>query len=181
MAKTDNKRLYILLGILGVLFIYLILNNTVFANKDKVPTRTENANKKMAYAATEKVPDNNKNTKKDVKKKIKYPSHSVRQIKFDGDWQSDPFFYLDEDSLRSIRDQELGQYTDLRLSGISLLQGKGYSLINSVVMTDMDTVMTASILKEGDEFEGFRVVKIGFDHVILRRGNRNIRLELDES
>ena len=177
MAQTDSKRLYILLGILGVLFIYLILSNTVFAKKDKVPDRTTTNNQKTTYAVAEKIPDNKKN----VKKKVQYPNHNIIEFQFDGDWQSDPFFYLDEDSLRSIRDRELGQYTDLRLSGISLLQDKGYSLINSVVMTDMDTVMTASILKEGDEFEGFRVVKIGFDHVILRRGNRNIRLELDES
>ena len=181
MAQTDNKRLYILLGILGILFIYLILSNTVFSKKDKVPMRIDNAEKKIAYAETEKVPNNIKNSTKDVKKKSKYPNLSIRKFQFDVNWQSDPFFYLDEDSLRSIRDRELGQYTDLRLSGISLLQDKGYSLINSVVMTEMDTVMTASILKEGDEFEGFRVVKIGFDHVILRRGNRNIRLELDES
>jgi len=69
----------------------------------------------------------------------------------------------------------------LRLNGISLLRDEGYSLINTVIMTDTDTVMTASILKKGDEFEGFRVVKIAFDHVILHKGNRNIRLELDES
>jgi hypothetical protein len=48
-------------------------------------------------------------------------------------------------------------------------------------MTDLDTVMTASILKEGDEFDGFKVIKIEFDHVILRKGSRNIRLELNES
>ena len=181
MAKTDQKRLYVLLGILAVLFIILVLNNTVLAKKDKKPQRTANAEKNISYNTAENVDNNKGNTKKDVKKNIKYPNHNVREFQFDSDWQSDPFFYLDEDSLRSIRDQELGQITDLRLSGISLLQDEGYSLINSVVMTDMDTVMTASILKEGDEFEGFRVLKIGFDYVILRRGNRNIRLELDES
>ena len=181
MAQTDNKRLYILLGVLGILFIYLVLSNTVFAKKDKVPMRIDNAEKNITNAKTEKMPNIIKNSTTDVKKKSKYPNRSVRKFKFDANWQSDPFFYLDEDSLRSIRDRELGQYTELRLSGISLLQDKGYSLINSVVMTEMDTVMTASILKEGDEFEGFRVIKIGFDHVILRRGNRNIRLELDES
>ena len=47
-------------------------------------------------------------------------------------------------------------------------------------MTETDTIMTANILKEGDEFDGFRVVRIAFDYVILRKGNRNIRLELDE-
>ena len=181
MAKTDQKRLYVLLGILAVLFIILVLNNTVLAKKDKKPQRPANAEKNISYNAAENVNNNKRNTKKNVKKNIKYPNHNVKEFQFNSDWQSDPFFYLDEDSLRSIRDQELGQITDLRLSGISLLQDEGYSLINSVVMTDMDTVMTASILKEGDEFEGFRVLKIGFDYVILRRGNRNIRLELDES
>jgi len=181
MAKTDQKRLYVLLGILAVLFIILILNNTVLAKKDKKQQSTANAEKNVSYSTTGNVDNNKKDARKDTKKKIKYPNHNVKEFQFDSDWQSDPFYYLDEDSLRSMRDQELGQITDLRLSGISLLQDEGYSLINSVVMTDMDTVMTASILKEGDEFDDFRVLKIGFDYVILRRGNRNIRLELDES
>ena len=41
MAQTDNKRLYIMLGILGVLFTYLILSKTVFAKKDKVKTQSQ--------------------------------------------------------------------------------------------------------------------------------------------
>ena len=104
----------------------------------------------------------------------------MEKFQFEGNWEIDPFFYLNEDSLDALRDRELGQYTKLRLSGISLLRDQGYSLINSVIMTETDTIMTASILKEGDEFDGFRVLRIAFDHVILRKGNRNIRLELDE-
>ena len=127
MAKTDNKRLYILLGILGVLFIYLVLSNTVLAKKDKAPAPINNAEKKITYGANEQVPDIKNNTKKNVKKIFKYPNYNVKGFQFYGDWQSDPFYYVDEDSLRAIRDRELGQYTDLRLSGISLLQDKGYS------------------------------------------------------
>ena len=116
MAKTDNKRLYILLGILGVLFIYLVLSNTVLAKKDKAPAPINNAEKKITYVANEQVPDIKNNTKKNVKKIFKYPNYNVKEFQFYGDWQSDPFYYLDEDSLRAIRDRELGQYTDLRLS-----------------------------------------------------------------
>ena len=178
MAKTDNKRLYVMLGILGILALYLILSRTVFAEKDKVKSgNNNNAKKNISYAVPEKVSDNKKTTKK----KTINPNKAVKEFQFEGDWLSDPFFYIDEDSLRRIRDRELGQYTNLKLSGISLLRDEGYSLINSIIMTDTDTVMTASILKEGDEFEGFRVAKIGFDYVILRKGSRNIRLELDES
>ena len=36
MAKQDNKRLFIMLGFLGVMILYLILSKTVFAKKDKV-------------------------------------------------------------------------------------------------------------------------------------------------
>lgn len=176
MAKTNNKRLYVMLGFLGVLILYLILSRTVFAEKEKVKTPAVNT----ASAVSSIVPETVSKNRKMVINKINNINYVVPEFQFVGDWQSDPFFYLDEDSLRALRDRELGQYTNLRLSGISLLQDKGYSLINSVVMTDTDTVMTASILKEGDEFEGFRVVKIAFDHVILRKGSRNIRLELDE-
>lgn len=178
MAQTDKKRMIILLGVLGVLLVYLILSRTVFAKKDKprsrppVITNVEN----ISNEAQVEVSDN----RKIVKKKINSINYNVKEFQFEGNWQSDPFFYLDEDSLRVLRDRELGQYTNLRLNGISLLRDQGYSLINSVIMTDTDTIMTASILKEGDEFEGFHVVKIAFDHVILRRGSRNIRLELDE-
>jgi len=177
MAKQDNKRLFIMLGFLGVMILYLILSKTVFAKKDKVKRPAVNAPTSISSVVPEHVSDN----RQKVINKFNNVNYVVKEFQFEGDWQSDPFFYLDEDSLRAIRDREMGQYTSLRLSGISLLQDKGYSLINSVIMTDIDTVMTASILKEGDEFEGFRVVKIAFDHVILRKGSRNIRLELDES
>ena len=177
MAQTNNKRTYILLGILGVSILYLILSRTVFAKEDKVTLAKRDNAENISYAAPKKVSDN----RKIVKKKINSINYVVKEFQFGGNWQNDPFFYLDEDSLRALRDKELGQYTDLKLSGISLLRDKeGYSIINSVIMTDTDTVMTASVLKEGDEFEGFRVVKIAFDHVILHRGKRNIRLELDE-
>ncbi|MEE8340691.1 MAG: hypothetical protein V3R52_01190 [Candidatus Neomarinimicrobiota bacterium] len=177
MAKTNNTRLYVMLGFLGTLILYLVLSKTVFAKKNKVRSPAVNTATNISPVAPEVVSPN----RKMVINKINNINYVVKSIDFEGNWQSDPFFYLDEDSLRALRERELGKYTKLRLSGISLLRDKGYSLINSVVMTDVDTVMTASILKEGDEFDGFRVIKIAFDHVILRRGSRNIRLELDES
>ncbi len=177
MAQTKNKRLYLMLGVLGILILYLILSRTVFAKKDKVKSPVVNTASNISYIAPETV----SNTRKMAINKINNINYVVPEFQFEGNWQGDPFFYLDEDSLQALRDRELGQYTKLRLSGISLLRDKGYSLINSVIMTDIDTVMTASILKEGDEFDGFRVIKIAFDHVILRKGSRNIRLELDES
>lgn len=177
MAQKNNKQLYAMLGFLGVLILYLILSRTVFAEKDKVPASIINTADKVSSF----VPETVSNNRKIAINKINNINYIVTEFQFEGNWQSDPFFYLDEDSLQALRDRELGQYTNLRLSGISLLRDKGYSLINSVIMTDIDTVMTASILKEGDEFDGFRVVKIAFDYVILRKGKRNIRLELDES
>ncbi len=177
MAQKNNKRLYAMLGFLGVLILYLILSRTVFAEKDKVPALIIN----IADKVSSFVPETVSNNRKIAINKFNNINYIVTEFQFEGNWQSDPFFYLDEDSLQALRDRELGQYTNLRLSGISLLRDKGYSLINSVIMTDIDTVMTASILKEGDEFNGFRVVKIAFDYVILRKGKRNIRLELDES
>ncbi len=178
MAQANNKRLYIMLGILGVLFVYLILSKTVLAKKDKVK---KPATVQLVDNISAVVPETVSNNRKMVVSKINNINYVVPKFPYEGNWQSDPFFYLDEDSLNVLRDRELGQYTNLKLSGISLLRDKGYSLINSVIMTDTDTVMTASILKEGDEFEGFRVIKIAFDHVILRKGSRNIRLDLDES
>lgn len=176
MAQKKNTRLYIMLGILGVLAIILILQRTVFAKKTKVkPPVVQTENNVIS-----ETPTTVSNNREMAVKKIKNTNNVVEEFQFDGDWKFDPFFYLNEDSLDALRDRELGQYTKLRLSGISLLRDQGYSLINSVIMTETDTIMTASILKEGDEFEGFRVVRIAFDHVILRKGNRNIRLELDE-
>jgi len=176
MAKTENKRLYVMLSVLGILLLYLILSKTVFTKKDTIKSPVVNT-ANMNSVMPEKISTN----RKTVMDKINSINYNVPEFQFSGNWQSDPFYYLDEDSLRKIRDRELGQYTNFRLSGISLLRDEGYSLINSVIMTDTDTVMTASILKEGDEFDGFRVVKIAFDHVILHKGSRNIRLELDES
>ena len=176
MAQKKNTRIYIMLGILGVLAIILILQRTVFVKKTKVKppvVQTEN----NVISETPETVSNNRDM---AVKKIKNTNNVVEEFQFDGDWKFDPFFYLNEDSLDALRDRELGQYTKLRLSGISLLRDQGYSLINSIIMTETDTIMTASILKEGDEFDGFRVLRIAFDHVILRKGNRNIRLELDE-
>ncbi len=177
MAQNNNKRLYVMLGFLGVLISYMVLSKTVFSKKSKDKSPVINTANNLHNV----VPETVSNNRKRVINKINNVNYVVTEFKFDGNWQSDPFFYLNEDSLRAIRDRELGQYTNLKLSGISLLRDQGYSLINSVIMTDIDTVMTASILKEGDEFDGFRVEKIAFDHVILRKGSRNIRLELDES
>ena len=176
-GKTDNKRLYIMLGILGILLAYLVLNKTVFSKDNKRSTPIVNTVNTAGNNQTPAVSDN----RKKVMNRINNINYVVHEFEYEGDWQSDPFFYLDEDSLRAIREREMGQYTNLNLSGISLHRDGGYSLINSVIMTDTDTVMTASILKEGDEFDGFKVIKIEFDHVILRRGSRNIRLELNES
>jgi len=176
MAQKKNTRLYFLLGILGVLAIFLILQRTVFTKKTKAkPLIVQKENNVIS-----ETPTTVSNNREMVVNKIKNTNTVVGEFQFDGDWKFDPFFYLSEDSLDALRDRELGQYTKLRLSGISLLRDEGYSLINSVIMTETDTIMTASILKEGDEFDDFRVVRIAFDHVILRKGNRNIRLELDE-
>lgn len=175
--KTDNKRLYVMLAILGVLLVYLVLSRTVFSKSKKQRTPQVNTVNTVAAVPKETISNNRKR----VMKRINNLNYVVRDFEFSGEWLSDPFFYLDEDSLRAIREREMGQYSNLKLSGISLQRDGGYSLINSVIMTDIDTVMTASILKEGDEFEGYRVEKIEFDHVILRKGSRNIRLELDDS
>jgi len=176
-AQKNNKRQNVLLGVLGVLVVFFVLSKTVFNKKDK--KRTPKTTPVTAVASIP-LPEVSENRKK-VMNKINNLNYVVHEFEYDGDWQSDPFFYLDEDSLRAIREREMGQYTNLSLSGISLHRDGGFSLINSVVMTDLDTVMTASILKEGDEFDGFKVIKIEFDHVILRKGSRNIRLELNES
>jgi hypothetical protein len=176
MAQKKNTRLYIMLGLLGVLAIILILQRTGLAKKTKVkPPVVQTENNVIS-----ETPTTVSNNREMAVKKIKNTNNVIEEFQFDGDWKFDPFFYLNEDSLDALRDRELGQYTKLRLSGISLLRDQGYSLINSVIMTETDTIMTASILKEGDEFDGFRVVRIAFDYVILRKGNRNIRLELDE-
>ena len=176
-SKSDNKRLYILLGILGLLLVYLVLSRTVFSkSKKRIASKVNTVN------TVSNVPNQTlSNNRKMVVKRINNLNYVVPKFEYEGNWQGDPFFYLDEDSLRSIRERELGQFTNLKLSGISLHKDGGYSLINSVIMTDIDTLMTASILKEGDEFEGYRVIKIEFDHVILRKGSRNIRLDLDET
>ncbi|MFC1784130.1 hypothetical protein ACFL0J_00705 [Candidatus Neomarinimicrobiota bacterium] len=176
MAQKKNTRLYFLLSVLGVLTIILILQRTGSTKKTKAkPPVVQKENNVISETHTTVS-----NDRAMVVNKIKNTNTVVEEFQFDGDWKFDPFFYLNEDSLDALRDRELGQYRKLRLSGISLLRDQGYSLINSVIMTETDTIMTASILKEGDEFDGFRVLRIAFDHVILRKGNRNIRLELDE-
>jgi hypothetical protein len=175
--KNDNKRLFILLGILGVLLVYLILSRTVFSKSKPTPTQRVNNVNTVVNVPVETISKN----RQMVVKRINNPNYVVPKFEYNGIWLNDPFFYLDEDSLEALRERELGQYTRLTLTGISLHDDGGYSLINSVVMTDVDTIMTASVLKEGDEFKGYRVEKIEFDHVILSKGNRKIRLELDDS
>lgn len=177
MAKTDSKRQNMLLGVLGVLVVFFVLSKTVFSKKDKTKVPKVNSVNTVSNVPTQAVSSN----RIQAMNRINNLNYVVQEFEYTGDWQSDPFFYLDEDSLRAIREREMGQYTNFTLSGISLQRDGGYSLINSVIMTDVDTVMTSSILKEGDEFDGFRVIKIEFDHVILRKGSRNIRLDLDES
>ena len=42
MAQNNNKRLYAMLGFLGVLILYMILSKTVFSKKSKVSTPVVN-------------------------------------------------------------------------------------------------------------------------------------------
>ena len=173
MAKQNNKRTFILLGILGVLLLVLVLNRTVFSDKKdkkKMPTKLEKT--EMSEGQRLSAQDKLKTWQYDLKKEVK-------PISYIGSWSQDPFHYLDEDSLRALRGEE-GVLSNLKLTGISLHRDSGYSLINSMIISGLDTIVTANFVEEGDRIGDFYIVKIGFDFVILRKGREEIRLELNE-
>ena len=60
MAKTNNKRLYVMLGFLGILILYLILSRTVFAKKDKVKSPAVNTANNISFIVPETVSNNRK-------------------------------------------------------------------------------------------------------------------------
>ena len=74
MAKTNNKRLYAMLGFLGVLILYLVLSKTVFSKKSKVPTPVVNVVNKLTNVVPETVSKNRKMVISKINN-INYSSH----------------------------------------------------------------------------------------------------------
>ena len=151
----------------------LLLSRTVFSDKKdkkKVTVDTQQAEilKEQALAAKNQQKINHY----DLNKK-------VAPIQYIGSWSQDPFHYINEDSLRALRGED-GVLSNLKLTGISLHRDSGYSLINSMIISELDTIVTANFVEEGDRIGDFYVVKIGFDFVILRKGREEIRLDLNE-
>jgi hypothetical protein len=168
--KSENRRLIILLVILAVVLTYYLWSIGLFS-RDTVETdltvEIEPSTAPHFEPPTDLRP-----------KKIEDYSGTIKEFRFDGSWVRDPFYYYDSDSLRAAR----GEYglSNMRLTGISLRKGSDYSLVNTMMFTETDTIVAVNILKEGDKLGDFRIEKIAFDYIILRQGNQKMRLTLYE-
>ena len=106
MAQANNKRLYVLLSILGVLAIYLILSSTVFNKKDGPKPTSAN----VVTSALDETPTERQSNISKPRKRTDYSKAVIEEFQFDGNWRRDPFYYLSADSLQSLREKELGRY-----------------------------------------------------------------------
>ena len=142
---NDKKRMIILLGILAVVIVYYLWSIGLFS-WDKTETLAPPIIQPstVPHAA---LPIGAKSNN------IEDYSQPVKEFRFDGAWVRDPFYYFDTDSLRAAR----GAYglANMRLTGISLRKGFDYSLINTMMFNETDTLMTTNILKEPAQIMDF--------------------------
>jgi hypothetical protein len=167
---NDKKRMIILLGILAVVVVYYLWSIGLFSwdkTETLAPPIIQPSTVPHAALPIGAKSDN-----------IEDYSQPVKEFRFDGAWVRDPFYYFDTDSLRAAR----GAYglANMRLTGISLRKGFDYSLINTMMFNETDTLMTTNILKEGDKLGDFTVEKIAFDYIILSQDTEKMRLTLYE-
>ena len=101
----------------------------------------------------------------------------LKSLMWSGGWESDPFFYAEAETTDALGGGILGSLfgnldgedrPSLDLTGISWVGNVGMALING------------DILEEGDRVSGYRLTKIAFDHIILRKGTSIVKVSMDE-
>lgn len=178
--NSDNKRVYILLGILAVVVVIYLWSigvfEKVFSFGSSEPIATEVVQQPAVYTQNTALESRSPATTTDSGVDPIDLTEVVKEFRFDGAWVRDPFYYYNSDSL----EKALLGFANLRLTGVSLRNGADFTLINFVMYNDVDTLENVSILKEGDLIGSFTVETIAFDHVILMQGARRMRLTLYE-
>jgi hypothetical protein len=176
---NSNKRLYILLGILAVIIVIYLWSSGILASflpfgfgEEAVQ---EDEQRGLTLPVLTSVPELTA-VAEDSSIDLAQLRQVVKEFRFDGTWVRDPFYYYNSDSLQM---GSLG-LANLRLTGVSLRDGRDFTLINYVMYSDADTLENSSILREGDLIGSFTVETIAFDHIILRQGARQMRLTLYE-
>ncbi|MEE9189895.1 MAG: hypothetical protein V3U16_03900 [Candidatus Neomarinimicrobiota bacterium] len=175
--KTNNKRLYVLLGILAVVVVVYLWSTGVIPSFFGSGEEADQVGRQLGVTAPglTSIPESSA-LAGDTTIDLAQLRQVVKEFRFDGTWVRDPFYYFNSDSL----EKALLGLSSLRLTGVSLRAGMDFTLINFIMYNDVDTLETASILKEGDLIGSFTVETIAFDHVILRQGARRMRLTLYE-
>ncbi len=169
MKQVENKRQFILLGILIVLVIFYFIDSSSSTSK-KIQTPASSLAKAMA--GNESVSELD-----DIHSIIE--SASIVELSWDKDWEKDPFFYVSPESLNvksknGLIDNIFGQVsevaksTSLSLTGISWHGNSGFAIING------------QIVKLDDVISGYKVDKIALNHVVLKQGLKTVRLTLDD-
>lgn len=98
----------------------------------------------------------------------------LKTFQYDGDWASDPFYYLTAEELDAQNNGLItsifgldGSQPAIELTAISLRGTRGMAIINDEIVT------------EGDRIAGFVVDQIESNFVILKKGNQPLRINLE--
>ncbi|HCW75088.1 MAG TPA: hypothetical protein DHU63_00960 [Candidatus Marinimicrobia bacterium] len=95
----------------------------------------------------------------------------IKPLTYNGTWEEDPFYYLTSDELMDqglLGDMFKSGDADLKITAISIRGTEGMAIINNEVVT------------AGDPIGGFIVDQIGRNYVILRKGTKTVRVDLEE-
>ncbi len=166
MFKQFNARSAILLAVLLSLMVYGLYDAGIIGSGDGDVENLFGLNKSSSSAPL---------SARDASKfRTAVP---LKNLKWDGGWVSDPFFYAEAETTDALGGGILGslfgslegdERPSLTLSGISWNGSIGMALING------------DILEEGDRVSGYQITKIAFDHIILRKGTSIVKVNMNE-
>ncbi len=161
MNKLDTRQ-KVLLVVLGLTIVYFLYDYGFLSFGSDEPG--------IGMVQPESSASSSNSNKADVEKiKMYVLASGSNDIRFDGDWNNDPFFYAKNDTMKAVvKDkEEKVPETIFELVGISWQGGFGYALIGE------------DILQENDIISGYIVEKISSDYVILSKGDSTIKLTMN--
>ncbi|NQU67487.1 MAG: hypothetical protein HQ510_06045 [Candidatus Marinimicrobia bacterium] len=162
--KDINTRQKVLLAVFGIFFIYFLYDYGFLSFGGGVDgVKVENQQENVSGLSGHSLIDINKI-------RMYVAASRVSEMEFEDDWDRDPFFYADDETITTEAKKPEEKEPDIifKLVGISWQGGYGFALIGE------------DILQENDVIEGYIVEKISSDYVILSKGDSTIKLTLND-
>lgn len=164
MGKNRQKLLFLVLAIL--LVVYLI-DQGVFSGGDS-------GSQSLSDRKSSQIMEADQRRTVEADRASYQAADRMKTFQYDGEWASDPFYYLTAEELDAQNNGLMsslfgldGSQPTIELTAISLRGTRGMAIINDEIVT------------EGDRIAGFVVDQIESNFVILKKGNQPLRINLE--